>query len=89
LYVTVPYGEPENFGWQEIFDAERLDRLVLAFGSAAVERRSFFRYTASGWQRSTAAEAAGSRYRDHFSGSSLASDRAVAARAVACLELLR
>jgi SAM-dependent methyltransferase len=89
LYVTVPYGVPEDFGWQQVFDAGRLGQLVAAFGPIAEERRGFYRYSESGWQRSTATAAAGAQYRDHFSATGLAPDRAVAARAVACLELRR
>ena len=89
LYVTVPYGEPADLGWQRVFDADGLQRIIAGFGPAASERRGFFRYSATGWQRSTAEEAAGSVYRDHFSAPDLASDRAVAARAVACVELRR
>jgi SAM-dependent methyltransferase len=89
LFLTVPYGEPADLGWQRVFDADGLERIIAAFGPAADERRGFFRYGEAGWQRSTAEEAAGSVYRDHFSAPDLAPDRAVAARAVACVELRR
>jgi glycosyltransferase involved in cell wall biosynthesis/SAM-dependent methyltransferase len=86
LYVTVPYGRPADLGWQRVFDAEGLEALVEAFAPAE-QKREFFRYTAAGWERSSAGEATGAEYRDHFSDPTPAPDRAVAARAIACLAL--
>jgi SAM-dependent methyltransferase len=86
LYVTVPYGRAADIGWQRIFDSDALDELVDGFGPAAQERE-IFRYTREGWQRSDATEAADAVYRDHFSDPTPDADRAVAARAIACLTL--
>jgi SAM-dependent methyltransferase len=88
LHVTVPFGSPEDFGWQRIFDAAALERIADWFGPAEVTTE-VFRYTTDGWRRATFKEAAGARYRDHFSNPEPAPDGAVAARAVACLELRR
>jgi SAM-dependent methyltransferase len=86
LTVTVPFGEPEDFGWQRIFALDGIERMEGWFAPAS-SRRTFFRYTAGGWQRASAEESAGARYRDHFSNPAIQPDRAVAARAVACLQL--
>jgi SAM-dependent methyltransferase len=86
LTVTVPFGEPEDFGWQRIFALDGIERMEGWFAPAS-SRRTFFRYTAGGWQRASAEESAGARYRDHFSNPAIQTDRAVAARAVACLQL--
>jgi SAM-dependent methyltransferase len=86
LFVTVPYGRSADLGWQRVFDAAGLDELVEGFAPVA-QRREFFHYTVEGWQRSSAEEAEGAVYRDHFSDPTPAADRAVAARAVAALEL--
>jgi SAM-dependent methyltransferase len=86
LYVTVPYGRAADIGWQRIFDAEGLDELVDAFG-AAEQARELFRYAPDGWQRATPEEAADAVYRDHFADPAPAADRAVAARAIACLTM--
>jgi SAM-dependent methyltransferase len=88
LFVTVPYGEPADLGWQRIFDADGLAEIVAAFGSAP-EREEYFRYSEHGWARSSSAEAAGAVYRNHFATPAPAPDRAVAARAIACLEFRR
>jgi hypothetical protein len=86
LYATVPFGRAADLGWQRVFDAAGLDALVDAFGPAE-QRREFFLYSAAGWQRSTADEAADAVYRDHFGDPAPSADRAVAARAIACLSL--
>jgi glycosyltransferase involved in cell wall biosynthesis/SAM-dependent methyltransferase len=88
LFVTVPYGAPADLGWQRIFDADGIAELVEAFGAAPV-REEYFRYSERGWVRSDADEAAGAVYRDHFATPEPAPDRAVAARAIACLEFTR
>jgi SAM-dependent methyltransferase len=86
LLVSVPYGHPDDFGWMRVFSEPKLDALVDAF-APETQTRTFYRYDAHGWQISSAAEAAEERYRDHFSAGPPGADRAVAARAVACLEL--
>jgi SAM-dependent methyltransferase len=86
LYFTVPYGHAADLGWQQVFDAGGLDALVAAFSPAHVSRE-FFGYTAGGWQRTSAADVADARYRDHFAAPEPAADRAVAARAIACVTL--
>jgi glycosyltransferase involved in cell wall biosynthesis/SAM-dependent methyltransferase len=86
LYVTVPFGVSEDFGWMRQFDSDSLERLIGAFAPTHVER-TFYRYEDSGWQRSEPEQAATARYRDHLANPEPAPDRAVASRAVACLEL--
>ena len=88
LFVTVPYGRPDDLGWQQVFDAAGLQALADAFGGTELERE-FFRYQASGWARASQAEADGAVYRDHFADATAAPDRAAAARAIACLHLRR
>jgi glycosyltransferase involved in cell wall biosynthesis/SAM-dependent methyltransferase len=88
LFVTVPYGRPADLGWQRIFDADGVAEIAAAFG-AAPTRQECFRYEADGWRRSSAQEAADAIYRDHFSDPTPDPDRAVAARAIMCLEFER
>ncbi|CAN5141107.1 hypothetical protein BH20ACT16_BH20ACT16_00680 [soil metagenome] len=88
LFVTVPYGEPADLGWQRIFDAAGIEEIVAAFGSRP-EREDCFRYTADGWTRSSPDEAIGAVYRNHFADPTPDPDRAVAARAIMCLEFCR
>jgi SAM-dependent methyltransferase len=88
LLLTVPFGEPEDFGWMRQLSSEGLDAITEAFGPSSAERR-VYRYGEAGWQISTEDEAAHERYRDHYTTPEPAADRAVAARAVACLDLVR
>jgi SAM-dependent methyltransferase len=85
IFVTVPYGVAADLGWQQVFDAGGLEELVEAFGPVE-QRREFFRYDEHGWRRARAEECADAVYRDPFKDPP-APDRAVNARAIACLEL--
>lgn len=86
LFVTVPFGERADHGWLRVFDAEALDRLIERFDPTEVHE-TVFAYDAAGWRFSNREDAAGLRYRDPLSASGTDDDRAVAARAVACIEL--
>jgi glycosyltransferase involved in cell wall biosynthesis/SAM-dependent methyltransferase len=85
VLFSVPFGEPEDFGWLRVFSAAELGRLIEAFGPAEV-RTTYYAYDAGGWQLTNAEAAAAFHYRDPFS-QPVGEDRAVAARAVACVEL--
>jgi SAM-dependent methyltransferase len=85
LLLTVPVGAPEDFGWLRVFSPRDLERALQAFGPADA-RVSYYAYDAGGWQIADEATAAEARYRDPFT-QPVGEDRAVAARAVACVEL--
>ncbi len=85
LLLTVPCGASEDFGWLRVFSPPELERALHAFGPADA-RISYYAYDAGGWQVADAAAAAQARYRDPFT-QPVGEDRAVAARAVACVEL--
>jgi SAM-dependent methyltransferase len=87
LYITVPVGEPERLGWVRSLSLEEVDAIVDDFAPAQASL-ACYRYDASGWQTSDREGIAGARYRDHFSGP-VGDDRAVAARAVVCLNLTK
>ena len=38
LYLTVPFGKPQNFGWLQQYDSKRLQAVVEAFGAPPVRR---------------------------------------------------
>ena len=86
LFLSVPYGAPDDFGWLRVFSPESLEALIAAFEPESVTR-TYFRYDLEGWHHASAEDSAGLRYRDHFSSNGPDPDRAVAARAVACVEL--
>jgi SAM-dependent methyltransferase len=86
ILLTVPFGRPEDHGWFLQFDGRRLEELI---GSVAPAHREtmIYAYGASGWQRSSAAEAAHAEFYDVHSEAEPQADRAMAARAVACVSL--
>ncbi|MDX6660122.1 MAG: hypothetical protein QOJ55_944, partial [Solirubrobacteraceae bacterium] len=85
LFLTVPFGVPEDFGWLRVFSAPELERALEAFGPAEA-RITHYAYDAAGWQLADAESAANAHYRNPFT-QPVGEDRAVAARAVACVEL--
>lgn len=87
-FITVPAGAGERFEWVRTLTPAELTRVVDAFGPAE-HALTYYRYTAAGWQVSDADEVAGETYRDHFTSGPVGEDRAVAARAVACLHLVK
>jgi glycosyltransferase involved in cell wall biosynthesis/SAM-dependent methyltransferase len=85
LFLTVPFGAPADFGWLRVFSAPELQRALEAFGPAEAHI-SHYAYDAAGWQLADAESAANAHYRNPFT-QPVGEDRAVAARAVACVEL--
>jgi glycosyltransferase involved in cell wall biosynthesis/SAM-dependent methyltransferase len=88
LYVTVPVGEPDRFAWVRALSLAEVDQLVARFEPARASI-DLYRHSRDGWQRSDREGVAGARYRDHLSSGPVGEDRAVAARAVACVHLTR
>ena len=88
LYLTLPVGRPERFAWVRALSLAEVDELVDAFAPAESTLR-LYRYTAEGWQVAERDDVADARYRDHFSSGPVEADRAPAARAVACMHLVK
>lgn len=86
--VTVPYGRYQDLGWLQQFDADMVQRMMDTFGgsSAAV---TYYRYSAGGWQTVAAEACAGDTYFDAHRQTEFEADYLAAARAVACLELVK
>jgi SAM-dependent methyltransferase len=88
LLLTVPFGQAEDHGWMQQFDYAGIQRIIGEFdGMIAAE--TYYRYSADGWQLSTANACVGVSYFDVHAAKEAAPDGAAAARAVCCLELLR
>jgi SAM-dependent methyltransferase len=85
LLITVPYGRREDVGWFRQFDAEDVEGLLEATGGS-VDSVTVYAYAAQGWKLSSLRDAAAAVYR-HPEDEGTASDRAAAARAVACIEM--
>jgi SAM-dependent methyltransferase len=86
LLISVPFGRREDHGWFRQFDADDLADLLSASRFAAAEIE-IFKYSAAGWQRAGARDAASCRYRDYHHDTTPVADLAAAARAVACVAI--
>jgi len=86
LFLTVPYGKYQNFGWLQQFDQERLADVFQVF-DGTLEDQAFYRYTPKGWVLSNAEECAECEYYDFYGRSDFDADYAAAARAIACVML--
>ena len=84
LLLSVPFGKREDHGWFRQFDADDLADLLSA-SRLADPKTEIFSYSATGWQRSLARDAASCRYRDYHHDTTTVADLAAAARAVACV----
>ena len=96
-FFTVPYGVPETLGSHQVFDAQGLKSLVEAFGPAE-SQVSLYRYDEKGWQLAVAEDCTDRKFVDWISRPPaeraqspfpVQPDGAAAARAVACLELVK
>jgi SAM-dependent methyltransferase len=87
LLITVPYGVPEDHGWQRVFDRDMVERLISSAGAHRAETK-IYRYAREGWQVSDFDAAAGARYRQHELEPD-PDDMAPNARALACVRLLK
>lgn len=95
LYLTVPFGKRRTFSWLRQLDAALLDEVLSAFGPCSERSERYFRYSPSGWQVAQRAECADSEFvewlaaRDWPRSIPLEPDLAAAARAVACITLVK
>jgi len=88
LLLTVPFGQAEDHGWLQQFDQAGIQQVIDGFGGT-IAAEVYYRYTAAGWQLSTADDCAGVHYFDIHANRETPPDGTAAARAVCCLELIR
>lgn len=96
LFLTVPFGAYQYHELFQQFDRKLLSRAEEAFGPAAISER-FYRYSAGGWQIANADECAECEYvktapwlRSTTSDLLYSeTDLAVAARCVACVQMIK
>ena len=97
--LTVPFGAYEFHGAFQQFDRRRLSLAERAFGEASEVSESFFRYSDDGWQRASDGACADCRYVAWVAQvmrtgrwpdvPRLEPDGAAAARAVACVKMIK
>lgn len=96
LLLTVPYGRPDKAKTFQMFDASMIGEVERAFGGDVV-RVGYFRYSDKGWNMASPELCADVEYVDWFmrlpserpSKFPVQPDGAAAARAVACLRLVK
>ena len=94
--LTVPFGRYANFGSFQLFDERLVENVIAAFAPSHVEE-TYFRYTSQGWCLSDSRECAGAEYvpwvmqspKDRPTQYPVQPDNAAAARAVACLRMIK
>ena len=99
LLLSVPFGKYQDYGIFQQFDDHLLGRAIEAFGNAKEVSRYFYKYTAKGWNSTTAEDCADSEYVEWIAKSwkrgrlpsslPVEPDRAAAARAVACVKIVK
>lgn len=99
LLLTVPFGTYRHFGMFQQFDWNMLSRAVKAFGTAGDLKETFYRYTAEGWSVAEAEDCAACEYVEWIAKAwaqkkwpnplPVEPDLASAARAVACVRLVK
>jgi hypothetical protein len=88
MLLTIPFGQHEDHGWLQQFDAAMIESIKARFGGS-VRAEVYYRYCNGGWTvTSPAACAALSYFNIHETGR-FDEDGLAAARAVACLDLER
>jgi hypothetical protein len=99
LYLTVPFGTQQRFGGFQQFNSDLLAQALEAFGNASAITKMFYHYGMNGWNLATEEECARCEYVDWvgraFSGEPWPEplrcepDHAAAARAVACVRIVK
>lgn len=88
LLITVPYGRYENHGWLQQFDYKMIDTVFDTFGPSS-RSVTYYKYFPDGWQITKAEECTDCSYFDIHNKSDYESDYVAAARAVACVEMVK
>ena len=88
LLLTVPYGKAEDQDWLQVFGAEQIEGVKQSFGGDCLSE-TYYRHAADGWHTATPEECADLEYFNIVRTPDFGPDFAAAARAVACLELVR
>jgi hypothetical protein len=88
LLLTVPVGCKEDQDWQQIFSPPEVSAIHAAFGGQ-LAGAYFYLHGTTGWNVASAEQCADAKYYNFVKTPRLDPDRAAAARAVACLELIR
>ena len=87
LFISVPFGRYENHGWLQQFDHKMVAAIMDMFAGSSCDV-TYYKY-ADGWQLSDAEACKECSYFDFHNRDDYESDYVAAARAVACIELVK
>ena len=88
LFITVPYGCYENLGWLQQFDYQRIKAILDIFKGSSHDI-IYFKYFKDGWKVVSPEACADCSYFDIHRRKGYESDYVAAARAVACIEIIK
>ena len=88
LFITVPYGRYENHGWLQQFDYSMIEKVCEVF-NGSFSKVVYYKYFADGWQVADADTCAKCSYFDIHNRSDYEHDFVAAARAIACIEMIK
>jgi glycosyltransferase involved in cell wall biosynthesis/predicted SAM-dependent methyltransferase len=88
LLITVPFGKKLDLGWLQQFDQDMVGTIIETFDGKH-SHVDFFRYENDGWQWSNPETCKSDEYFDIHSGNPFTDDMRAAAKAVACIELIK
>jgi SAM-dependent methyltransferase len=88
LLITVPYGQYENHGWLQQFDQQMIDKMIEEL-ACSLSKVVYYRYLPGGWQIAEKDDCSQCSYYNIHNRSDFDPDYAAAARAVACLEIIK
>jgi SAM-dependent methyltransferase len=88
LFVTVPFGRYENHGWLQQFDYQMIKTVIELFGGSTSET-SYYKYSDDCWHVSDVEACKKCSYFDFHNSVAYEPDHAAAARAVACIEMIK
>lgn len=85
--ITVPFGQARNHGWFQVFDESMVQSVIEAFDPES-SHVDYFGFSPHGWTSALPEALREASFFDIHSKSTLDSDRAAGARAVACIRLV-
>ncbi len=96
LFITVPFGKYQNLRFFQQFNQDMINQIIRIFNGQG-SSINYYKYSNNGWDISNAEECKDAeyfnihqtKYRNKNSNKDYDSDLAAAARAVACLKLLK
>ncbi len=88
VFLSVPFGRHADHGWYQVFDQAMVRRILETFAPRSAEV-CYFRYHRDGWRPACPDECTDLEPFDVHGGTGWGPDRAAAARAVCCIELIK